>query len=98
MEWLPHPILPRAARRAHVASKCRLALNYVPFVRPTAGDATVAGSDPAPERIRDVVFVPPAVALSYFTPITIESGPLRCSTRVCLKPASRIQAAPSAPV
>jgi len=35
---------------------------------------------------------------SYFTPITIESGPFRCSTRVCLKPASRIQVAQSAPV
>jgi hypothetical protein len=34
----------------------------------------------------------------YFTPTTIESGPLRCSTRVCLKPAWRIQAAQSAPV
>ncbi len=35
---------------------------------------------------------------SYFNPTTIESGPLRCSTRVCLKPAARIQAAQSAPV
>ena len=38
------------------------------------------------------------VTCSYFTPITIESGPLRCSTRVCLKPASRIQVEQSAPV
>ena len=36
--------------------------------------------------------------LGYFTPMTIESGPLKGSTRVCLKPASRIQAAQSAPV
>ena len=34
----------------------------------------------------------------YFTPTTIESGPLKCSTRVCLKPASRIQLTQSAPV
>src|SRR5262245_31699693 len=31
MEWLPHSILPRAARRAHVASQFRLAVIYVPF-------------------------------------------------------------------
>ena len=34
----------------------------------------------------------------YLTPITIESGPIRCSTSVSLKPASFIQPVQSAPV
>jgi hypothetical protein len=34
----------------------------------------------------------------YLIPMTMESGPMRCSTRVEWKPASRIQAVQSAPV
>ncbi|WP_370462250.1 EAL domain-containing protein [Phyllobacterium sp. SYP-B3895] len=36
--------------------------------------------------------------LSYFNPITIESGPTRGSTRVCENPISRIHAWQSSPV
>jgi hypothetical protein len=37
-------------------------------------------------------------ATGYFTPMTIESGPIRCSARVLLNPASVIQAMQSAAV
>ena len=39
-----------------------------------------------------------ATARGYLIPITIESGPTRCSTRVEEKPASVIQLEQSAPV
>src|ERR1035441_3010707 len=44
--------------------------------------------------------VPAAAGASdcYLIPITIEAGPIRCSTRVSLKPASFIQPMQSAPV
>ena len=41
--------------------------------------------------------VSPATAL-YLIPMTMESGPTRCSTRVLVKPASFIQPMQSAPV
>jgi 2-keto-4-pentenoate hydratase/2-oxohepta-3-ene-1,7-dioic acid hydratase in catechol pathway len=37
-------------------------------------------------------------ATAYFTPMTIESGPIRCSARVLLNPASIIQPLQSAAV
>jgi hypothetical protein len=37
-------------------------------------------------------------ATGYFTPMTIESGPIRCSARVVLNPASVIQPMQSAAV
>jgi hypothetical protein len=41
---------------------------------------------------------PPPLDDAYLIPTTIESGPVRCSTRVWLNPASRIQPMQSAPV
>lgn len=40
----------------------------------------------------------PRRSSAHLIPITMESGPARCSTRVLRNPASRIQPAQSAPV
>ncbi len=61
------------------------------------GDSELAQADLAHHRVPglvqelarqvDVVLC----ATSYLTPMTIESGPIRCSARVVLNPASVIQ-------
>jgi hypothetical protein len=53
------------------------------------------------QSIRDLEGKPlqgQARSAAYLVPITIESGPTRCLSRVFEKPASRIQARHSAPV